>query len=1021
MAAAKEKGDSTKQRHYLIVGALDFGTSYSGYAFSYSHNPTEVFLKTWYPSSRGPPVNKIPTCILFDKNKTFSAFGFKAEEEYGTYCDEGKKSDWYFFKGFKLDLYDEMHLRQDKMIKDELGRDFSLLDIVTETLRYLNDELIKDCAKSQDKFTESDLLRVITVPAIWSDSARYFMRNAAEKAGIPTDLINICLEPEAAAIYCKTVPCKSDKEFGHSKLLTFRPEQKYLVFDAGGGTVDIVIHEVEESGGLKELHPACGGDWGGTMVDRAFIDFVSECLGKEAFSKFRRTAIYDFMDFMREFENKKRSIDIKYSHDANVLFRVPIALQDLCRAKNSKEQYRHEENTDFSLKADKMRLQYKRLLSFFSGSKERIYQKLSDLFAQSSLTDVDTIIMVGGYSDSLVLQNFMVETFKTKTVIIPNEPGSAVLKGAVMFGHDPRIIAERRCRYTYGIGVIRVFNEKLHNVSKRFTAEDGITRAEDIFDVHVKVGQNVKSGVFQPVVPYTPLRKDQKSLLLQLYASPRSDPLYTDEEDCKEINSRSIDISDLQGEKSDKVVEVSLCFSEPLITVKAVKQQTGEVITHRVRYNWNTGDPSGHSAGAGLTTLNPWQLVICEMTFGLSTCSCTLAFINDPRHIFTVPLGQDIEHSCRQLSCILFDKEENYNAFGFEAEEKYEDKKDQKEDWFFFKDYKKALYGKHVFDRQTTYKDALGREFALFKLIKETIRYLKTKACKYLNTYFYQMIGCDIRYVLTVSNTFTDSAKRFLAEAAEEADIPREQFVLCSEADAVATYCQSVPCKQLSGSVEVVRNSMSLDPTQTYVLCIAGNHWVSFTAIKIDNSGHVENSRDMGSGEWGLNVACNSFSKFLHDLFGDEAIAEAERSGEGLYELMTSFKIKSHSLSVSHEMTSNVNFRIPSILKESAKQRVQAYGGEVTFQSDKMRFSEQKLIDFHIESLRKITNHLIAMLSGTSFKDISTIILVGEYAECGILQEYLAEKFPRNTVIAPGLPSEAETRGALLYAYNCGK
>ena len=63
------------------------------------------------------------------------------------------------------------------------------------------------------------MLRVITVPAIWSDSARYFMRNAAEKAGIPADLINICLEPEAAAIYCRTVPCKSSKGDGDSKLL----------------------------------------------------------------------------------------------------------------------------------------------------------------------------------------------------------------------------------------------------------------------------------------------------------------------------------------------------------------------------------------------------------------------------------------------------------------------------------------------------------------------------------------------------------------------------------------------------------------------------------------------------------------------------------------------------------------------------------------------------------------------------------------------------------------------------------
>ena len=113
MATAKGTGDGTMGRKFLIVGALDFGTSYSGYAYSYSREPTKVFTRQWYSSTRGITVEKTPTCILFDKNKTFKAFGFKAEEDYGVHFDEGKGSDWCFFKGYKLDLYDEMYLKQD--------------------------------------------------------------------------------------------------------------------------------------------------------------------------------------------------------------------------------------------------------------------------------------------------------------------------------------------------------------------------------------------------------------------------------------------------------------------------------------------------------------------------------------------------------------------------------------------------------------------------------------------------------------------------------------------------------------------------------------------------------------------------------------------------------------------------------------------------------------------------------------------------------------------------------------------
>jgi len=39
---------------------------------------------------------------------------------------------------------------------------------------------------------------------------------------------------------------------------------------ATGGTVDITVHEVAASGGLRELYKANGGNWGGTYIDQAF-------------------------------------------------------------------------------------------------------------------------------------------------------------------------------------------------------------------------------------------------------------------------------------------------------------------------------------------------------------------------------------------------------------------------------------------------------------------------------------------------------------------------------------------------------------------------------------------------------------------------------------------------------------------------------------------------------------------------------------------------------------------------------
>ena len=46
-----------------------------------------------------------------------------------------------------------------------------------------------------------------------------------------------------------------------------------------GGTIDITVHEVCFGGELKELYKATGGAWGGTVVDKAFLDFMGELIG----------------------------------------------------------------------------------------------------------------------------------------------------------------------------------------------------------------------------------------------------------------------------------------------------------------------------------------------------------------------------------------------------------------------------------------------------------------------------------------------------------------------------------------------------------------------------------------------------------------------------------------------------------------------------------------------------------------------------------------------------------------------
>ena len=88
----------------LVSVAIDFGTTYSGYAFSFHHTKNDIKTFPWKSSSFES--EKTPTCILFDSERRFHSFGFEAEDGYAELSRRGMAKSWFFFKQFKLALHD---------------------------------------------------------------------------------------------------------------------------------------------------------------------------------------------------------------------------------------------------------------------------------------------------------------------------------------------------------------------------------------------------------------------------------------------------------------------------------------------------------------------------------------------------------------------------------------------------------------------------------------------------------------------------------------------------------------------------------------------------------------------------------------------------------------------------------------------------------------------------------------------------------------------------------------------------
>lgn len=97
----------------LLVAAIDFGTTHSGYAYSLKHDYKKDHLKistkpsSWMACSSCLETVKVPTCVLLSPRQEFMAFGYEAEDMYSDLALDEKHYGYYFFKGFKMVLFNK--------------------------------------------------------------------------------------------------------------------------------------------------------------------------------------------------------------------------------------------------------------------------------------------------------------------------------------------------------------------------------------------------------------------------------------------------------------------------------------------------------------------------------------------------------------------------------------------------------------------------------------------------------------------------------------------------------------------------------------------------------------------------------------------------------------------------------------------------------------------------------------------------------------------------------------------------
>lgn len=333
--------------------------------------------------------------------------------------------------------------------------------------------------------------------------------------------------------------------------------------------MDITVLEVKNNGDIKELHRSSDGELGGSSVDTAFKRALAEITTKEMIENYSRKYPDDYLNMFEDFEIKKRicrkgqicSLKIPMSFNEECLETLGADIKTLVNNSKYKD--------TFILRADRMRI--KSFETYFQSACDGIIKLLKELFQSPKLKDVNKILMVGGFSESCILQDAIRDAFPNCQVVVPGEPDLAVLRGAVVFGFYSTTKSCHISRYTFGVDMDAIFDPAVHKESKKKVI-DGVEYCTGLFDKLIGKGEIIFDGMKSPLKYYIPLTPQQNFVSFNVFSSGESDPLYIDQ--CAFVGKVILHVP--VGLKN-RTLCVMMSFTNEL-TVEAVVLETGESV-----------------------------------------------------------------------------------------------------------------------------------------------------------------------------------------------------------------------------------------------------------------------------------------------------------------------------------------------------------------------------------------------------------------------------------------------------------
>lgn len=554
------------------VIAIDIGASFSGFAISLKDRKDVVLTAT-----HGSMLDndKVPSIMLLNPDHSLNSFGFDASKNYEFLSAEVRKK-YHYIENFRTVLYNSWKLTKETVLTDIQNREISAMHVFSEAIGYFHDLAYKTAKSVAAELEEDGIQWILPIPAVWTDSSKQFIREAAIKAGIKKEKLRLVLEPEAGALFYQKL-IKAEREDETEDVQT----SKFILAHISETRADFCVYETIPNGKIREVYRDKGENFQGNSVNESYLSFLIELFGQKIWNEFRTEYVGIYSEMMYDFERKK--VGFCQPKKNSVTIPLPPTLLNLLKADDGKslqaviKSKPFKKSVNFHKDTDHLMIKGDLMKQFFKPSINTITRRLRDIMMLSYVPNIKTLMLAGSYAKSQFVKERLEAQVSQLKIISHADSRLAVLKGGVMMGFMPRNIFQRRAQYTYGFACIEPFRSTLHPEELKVEV-DGEQWCDWVFRRKITLGQDLRYGDVFTLQGYgSALDPDWKHIdkHTSLWRSTQENPCFCSDEGCEQAGL-IVHKPPPGGWPENWLHETQLIVGETEFTVKYINIKTGE-------------------------------------------------------------------------------------------------------------------------------------------------------------------------------------------------------------------------------------------------------------------------------------------------------------------------------------------------------------------------------------------------------------------------------------------------------------